>query len=101
MEDTLRSEIIGEGHGSAHIWVRGKTAQLFYFSTDQDPVLLCDHSSCKISSQYRHTHYNCSVCNIEFQHLYTKTSDIFKAMQDANIPLKCKKVYEGKYSVEM
>lgn len=64
---TLRaSDIIGEGHGDAHLWVYEN------------------------SNNTGHSFYHCARCPASFVHAYRATPDIFAAMQEKGVPLECR-----------
>lgn len=66
------SDVVGTGHGSAHTWVRGASAQVG-------------------SDQYRKcTRYTCAVCGEVFEHHYDIYWNIFEAMLRTGVPSVCR-----------
>jgi DNA-directed RNA polymerase subunit RPC12/RpoP len=65
------SQVMGDGHGSAHMWVR--------LHTDQ----VGDRRELKC------TYYRCADCGSEFGHHYGLYWDIFEEMKLRDVPSVC------------
>jgi hypothetical protein len=72
MASAGESDVVGTGHGSAHIWVDKGTDQV----GSGDVRRKC-------------THYECSVCGVRFGHHYDVFFDIFREMELIGIPAVC------------
>lgn len=66
------SDIRGSGYGDNHKWKKCYTPQVGSAPNNQ-----------------RYTYYECRECGFVFIHYYNITPNIFKAMNDVNVPAEC------------
>lgn len=67
-----KSQIWGGGHGAAHVWRRGHTAQVGAAPAEQ-----------------KYTEYECAECGAFFRHYYGLVESIFVAMRTEGIADSC------------
>lgn len=70
-EEKSKSDILGDGYGSAHLWMRTSTAQVGSNSLE------------------KRSYYKCRFCSSIFVHFYDQVPNIFEAMKRKGVSETC------------